>query len=112
LKATTNTTKINYLQAKTPKRLVTNVFSDVNETEGPEDIEKTKFVPIKFKVEEPDKSKERLQTVDLLSISFVSDKHIMDVTDSRPTGKVNKIVILNKVNALHHQRQRSHHSNP
>jgi len=71
-----------HLQTKTPKRLITKVSSEVTETEGPDGIEKTKSVPVKFKLGAPDKSLERnmslsgswflinaswmLQTIDLL----------------------------------------------
>lgn len=89
-----NSMDINHLQAKTPKRLITKVSSEVTEIEGPEGIEKTKSVPVKFKVGAPDKSLERNMSV---SVSLVSDKRVMDVTDSRSTGKVNKIVIPNKM---------------
>jgi len=89
-----NPTDINHLQAKIPKRLIPKVSSEVTETEGPEGIEKTKSVPVKFKVGAPDKSLERNMS---LSVSLVSDKRVMDVTDSRSTGKVNKIVIPNKM---------------
>ncbi|RLM56364.1 transcription initiation factor TFIID subunit 1-like [Panicum miliaceum] len=84
----------NHLQTKTPKRLITKVSSEVTETEGPEGIEKTKSVPVKFKLGAPDKSLERNMSV---SGSLVSDKRIMDVTDYRSTGKVNKIIIPNKM---------------
>ncbi|KAJ1288769.1 hypothetical protein BS78_02G113400 [Paspalum vaginatum] len=84
---------VNHLRTKTPKRLITKISSEVTETEGPEGIGKTKSVPVKFKVGAPDKSLERNMS---LSVSLVSDKH-MDVTDYRSTGKVNKIVIPNKM---------------
>ncbi|CAD6336096.1 unnamed protein product [Miscanthus lutarioriparius] len=79
-----NPTDINHLQAKIPKRSIPKVSSEVTETEGPEGIEKTKSVPVKFKVGAPDKSLERNMS---LSVSLVSDKRVMDVTDSRSTGK-------------------------
>ena len=84
----------NHLQTKPPKRLITKVSSEVTETEGPDGIEKTKSVPVKFKLGAPDKSLERNMS---LSGSLVSDKRIMDVTDYRSTGKVNKIIIPNKM---------------
>lgn len=85
---------VNHLPTKTPKRLITKVSSEVNETEGPEGIEKTKSVPVKFKLGATDKSLERNIS---LSGSIVSDKRVMDVTDYRSTGKVNKIIIPNKM---------------
>ncbi|XP_039844257.1 transcription initiation factor TFIID subunit 1-like isoform X2 [Panicum virgatum] len=84
----------NHLQTKPPKRLITKVSSEVTETEGPECIEKTKSVPVKFKLGAPDKSLERNMS---LSGSLVSDKRPVDVTDYRSTGKVNKIIIPNKM---------------
>lgn len=84
---------VNHLQTKTPKRLITKVSSEATETEGPECIEKTKSVPVKFKVGAPDKSLERNMS---LSTSLVSEKRTMDVTDYRSTGKVNKIIIPNR----------------
>ncbi|CAN6177364.1 unnamed protein product [Urochloa humidicola] len=88
------TDMVNHLQTKTPKRLITKVSSEVTETEGPEGIEKTKSVPVKFKLGAPDKSLERNMS---LSGSLVSDKRNMDVTDYRSTGKVNKIIIPNRM---------------
>lgn len=85
---------VNHLQTKTPKRLITKVSSEVTETEGPEGIEKTKSVPVKFKVGAPAKSLERNMSV---SGSLVSDKLVLNVTDYRSTGKVNKVVIPNKM---------------
>ncbi|KAF8765522.1 hypothetical protein HU200_008480 [Digitaria exilis] len=85
---------VNHLPTKTPKRLITKVSSEVNETEGPEGIEKTKSVPVKFKLGATDKSLERNIS---LSGSIVSDKRVMDVTDYRSTGKVNKMIIPNKM---------------
>ncbi|KAJ1260110.1 hypothetical protein BS78_10G207000 [Paspalum vaginatum] len=86
---------VSHLQTKTPKRLITKVFSEVTETEGPEGIEKTKSVPVKFKVGAvPDKPLERNMS---LSVSLISDRQVMNVTDYRSTRKVNKIVIPNKM---------------
>ncbi|XP_062178664.1 transcription initiation factor TFIID subunit 1-like isoform X2 [Phragmites australis] len=85
---------VSHMQTKTPcKRLITKVSSEVTETEGPEGIEKTKSVPVKFKLGAPEKSLERNMS---LSGSLVSDKRIMDVTDFRSTGKATKIIIPNK----------------
>uniref|UniRef100_A0A0A9CKH1 Zinc knuckle domain-containing protein n=1 Tax=Arundo donax TaxID=35708 RepID=A0A0A9CKH1_ARUDO len=84
-----------HLQTKTPyKKLITKVSSEVTETEGPEGIEKTKSVPVKFKLGAPEKSLERNMS---LSVSLVSDKRTSDVTDFRSTGKANKIIIPNKM---------------
>ncbi|TVU48820.1 hypothetical protein EJB05_00098 [Eragrostis curvula] len=81
-------------QTKTPfKRLITKVSSYVTETEG-SGIDKTKSVPVKFKCLAPDKSLERNMS---LSGSVVSDKRTMDVSESRSTGKANKLVIANKM---------------
>ncbi|RCV22181.1 hypothetical protein SETIT_4G200100v2 [Setaria italica] len=85
---------VNHLPTKTPKRLITKVSSEATETEGPECIEKTKSVPVKFKLGAPDKSLERNMS---LSSSLVSEKRTMDVTDYRSTGKVNKIIIPNRI---------------
>ncbi|KAF8658535.1 hypothetical protein HU200_058992 [Digitaria exilis] len=73
---------------------VRNGCKFINETEGPEGIEKTKSVPVKFKLGATDKSLERNIS---LPGSIVSDKRVMDVTDYRSTGKVNKIIIPNKM---------------
>ncbi|KAK3134208.1 hypothetical protein QOZ80_6AG0546340 [Eleusine coracana subsp. coracana] len=83
-----------HVQTKTPfKRLITKVSSEVTETEGPA-IEKTKSVPVKFKCGAPEKSLERNMSV---SSSLISDKRTMDASECRSTGKVNKLVIPNKM---------------
>ncbi|KAF2927800.1 transcription initiation factor TFIID subunit 1 isoform X2 [Oryza sativa Japonica Group] len=76
------------------KRLVAKVSSEAFETEGPESIEKAKPVPVKFKCGAPEKSLDRNMSI---SASLVSDKRMMDATDSKSTGKVNKIKISNKI---------------
>ncbi|KAF0902877.1 hypothetical protein E2562_019169 [Oryza meyeriana var. granulata] len=76
------------------KRLVAKVSSDALETEGPESIEKTKPVPVKFKCGAPEKSLDRNMS---LSASLASDKRMMDATDLKSSGKVNKIKISNKI---------------
>jgi transcription initiation factor TFIID subunit 1 len=65
-----------HVQTKTPfKRLITKVSSELTETEGL-GIDKTKSVPVKFKC---------------------SDKRTMDASEFRCTGKVNTLVIPNKI---------------
>uniref|UniRef100_A0ACD6A6H9 Uncharacterized protein n=1 Tax=Avena sativa TaxID=4498 RepID=A0ACD6A6H9_AVESA len=84
---------VSHVQAKTPgKRLVAKVSSEITETEGPESIEKIK--PVKFRCGAPEKSLERNMSV---AGSLVSDKHPMDASDLRSTGKVGKIKIFNKI---------------
>ncbi|KAG8075144.1 hypothetical protein GUJ93_ZPchr0006g44848 [Zizania palustris] len=84
-----------HVQIKTSnKRLVAKVSCEGPETEGPESIERIKPVPVKFKCGAPEKkSMDRNMS---LSTSLVSDKHMMDATDLKSTGKVNKIKISSK----------------
>jgi transcription initiation factor TFIID subunit 1 len=93
------TDSASHVQTKTPfKRLITKVSSEVTETEGP-GIDKTKSVPVKFKCGAPDKSLERNMS---LSTSLVSDKRSMDASEFRSTGKVNKLVIPNRMKSDDH----------
>ncbi|RLM98386.1 hypothetical protein C2845_PM06G32280 [Panicum miliaceum] len=95
----TNSIKSNPLdetsQMKTPsKKLINMVSSEVPETEGPEGIENTKSVPVKFKCGAPQRSSERNMSP---SGSLVSFKGTMDATDLRSTGKDDKILKSNKM---------------
>ncbi|OEL16968.1 Transcription initiation factor TFIID subunit 1 [Dichanthelium oligosanthes] len=84
-----------HMQIKTPsKKLITMVSSEVPETEGPEGIENTKSLLVKFKSGAPQRSLERIMS---LSASLVSVKGIMDVTDFRSTGKDDKILKSNNM---------------
>ncbi|CAL4891391.1 unnamed protein product [Urochloa decumbens] len=70
------------------------VSPEVFETEGPEGIEKTKSVPVKFKCGAPQRSSEWNMSP---SGSLVSVEGIMDATDFRSIGKDNKILKSNKM---------------
>ncbi|KAL6873418.1 hypothetical protein ACP4OV_013500 [Aristida adscensionis] len=85
---------VSHVQIKTPsKRLITKVSSEAPETDGPEGVEKTKSVPVKFKCGAPDKFLERNMSLS----SMASDKHNIDVAEFRSTGKANKIIISSKM---------------
>ena len=76
------------------KKLITTVSFEDTETKGPECIEKTKSVPVKFKCGAPQRSLEWNMSP---SGSLVSVEGIVDVTDFRPTGKADKILKSNKM---------------
>ncbi|XP_072996511.1 transcription initiation factor TFIID subunit 1 isoform X1 [Typha latifolia] len=81
-------------QVKTPsKKLIPKILAKVSEAEAQENVEKAKVLPVKFKCGPADKSFEKR-----VSGSQVSDKHIADVNmDTKSTGKINKIIISNKM---------------
>lgn len=89
-----------HLHVKTPgKKLVPKISAKVAVAEVPESVEKaglklqTKILPVKFKCGPAEKPNEKN-----LSGIQTSDKQIVDAEGvNKPTGKINKIIISNKM---------------
>ncbi|XP_020107589.1 transcription initiation factor TFIID subunit 1 isoform X2 [Ananas comosus] len=83
----------NQVQAKTPgKKLVPKISAKLPDAEAPENSEKPKILPVKFKFGSAEKSLEKS-----LPGTLVPDQQIADTNiDAKSTGKINKIKISNK----------------